>query len=306
MAKSPVAEELERRMRLSLEENKGAGAVDMGELFGGKLGTQLLDLDINLIDPSPYQPRIKMSAEALEGLAESIKEVGVGQPVQVRQKSDGRYELIAGERRWRATKIAGLPRVPAVCRAIDDSVAMKMALIENVQREDLRDYEIAMNIDRIREEGIADNNSAISRLTGYDRADVRRFRAFLALPESVRAKLDENPGLFSRTTAELFQSWMNEGDEPFVLEAVTLLEEGHLLQAGLKAWLARRRQADVVKPSVRSEKEEVKIGGIKICKMKRVGNKVTVEFAPHVDIDALQEAIRSAVRQSVAGETEQA
>jgi len=111
-------------------------------------GSQLREIAIELIHPNPFQPRTRFDDEALTTLADSIRAQGVIQPVVLRRRS-GEYELIAGERRWRAAQLAGLDRIPAVIREIDDTQAAAMALIENLQREDLDAIEQAEAMRRL-------------------------------------------------------------------------------------------------------------------------------------------------------------
>src|SRR4051812_29671886 len=104
---------------------------------------ELRELPVDLVAPNPRQPRRSFDDAALAGLAESVRERGVLQPVLVRPLPGGSYELVAGERRWRAARLAGLPTVPALVRARDDAQALEVALIENMAREDLNPVEEA-------------------------------------------------------------------------------------------------------------------------------------------------------------------
>lgn len=113
---------------------------------------QLTELRVAELKPGVYQPRKSMSSQALEELSASIQSQGVIQPIVVRQCDDGRYEIIAGERRWRAAKHAGLSTVPCVIKQIDDRAAIAMALIENIQREDLNVIEEATALARLQKE----------------------------------------------------------------------------------------------------------------------------------------------------------
>jgi len=106
-------------------------------------------IDIDLIDPSPYQPRTRFREEALEELARSIKASGIIQPLVVRPIA-GRFQLIAGERRWRAAQRAGLTKISAIVRQVSDELALEMTLVENIQREDLNAIETARAFDRLR------------------------------------------------------------------------------------------------------------------------------------------------------------
>jgi ParB family transcriptional regulator, chromosome partitioning protein len=96
---------------------------------------ELLEIDIDLIDPNPEQPRTVFPEKKLEELAQSIRENGLVQPILLRRKADGRYQIVAGERRWRATQRAGLKRVSAIIREVGDEKLLEIALIENIQRQ---------------------------------------------------------------------------------------------------------------------------------------------------------------------------
>lgn len=113
------------------------------------LGDSLQNLEISLLQPGKYQPRTSMDQDSLTELAESIKVQGVMQPILVRPITDGRFEIIAGERRWRAAQIAGLSEVPVLIREVPDESALAMSLIENIQREDLNPLEEALGIQRL-------------------------------------------------------------------------------------------------------------------------------------------------------------
>ena len=146
---------------------------------------RLLDISLDLIVPNAYQPRTEFNDEALRGLAESIRQTGLLQPVLVRARQDGRYELVAGERRWRAARLAGLATIPAIERKVQDAEALECALIENLQREDLGPLERAAAYDRY----LAAFNSSIERLAerlGESRSNVTNYLRFLKLPDEVK------------------------------------------------------------------------------------------------------------------------
>jgi ParB family chromosome partitioning protein len=138
-----------------------------------------LQIDIDLIDPSPYQPRTRFGEAALEELAQSIRTSGIIQPLVVR-KIGARYQLIAGERRWRASQRAQLLRVPAVLREVSDEQALELTLVENIQREDLNPIEQARAFDRLLEEFHLTQDEVASR-TGKDRATVANSIRLLTL-----------------------------------------------------------------------------------------------------------------------------
>lgn len=146
----------------------------------------LTDLPVGQIEPGRYQPRTVMDPEKLEELAESIKSQGLIQPVVVRPLAKpGQYELIAGERRWRATQMAGLETIPAIVRAIEDESALALALIENIQREDLNPLEEATSIKRLIDE-FSLTHAEAAHAVGRSRAAVSNLLRLLELEPSVR------------------------------------------------------------------------------------------------------------------------
>jgi ParB family chromosome partitioning protein len=152
----------------------------------------LRELAVDLISRSPYQPRNNFNEEALQELADSIRAQGVVQPVVVRPAAGkpGHYELIAGERRWRAAQLAGLHEVPAVIRDVDDQAAMAMALIENIQRQQLNPIEEAVALNRLIDEfGLTHEQTA--EAVGRSRAAVSNTLRLLNLEEGVKALLSE-------------------------------------------------------------------------------------------------------------------
>jgi ParB family transcriptional regulator, chromosome partitioning protein len=148
-----------------------------------------LQVDIDLIDPSPYQPRTRFAEIGLEELAQSIRASGIIQPL-VARKIGSRYQLIAGERRWRAAQRAQLLRVPAVLREVSDEQALELTLVENIQREDLNPIEQARAFDRLMEEFHLTQDEVASR-TGKDRATVANSVRLLSLEEPLLEWIEE-------------------------------------------------------------------------------------------------------------------
>jgi ParB family chromosome partitioning protein len=153
----------------------------------------LLQIDIDLIDPSPYQPRTHFGEQALEELAQSIRSSGIVQPLVVRRLG-GRYELIAGERRWRAAQRAQLARVPVVVRDVANEAAMEMTLVENLQREDLNPIEQATAFQRLTDE-FRLTQERLAERTGKDRATIANALRLLKLEPPIQNLLEE--GLLS-------------------------------------------------------------------------------------------------------------
>ena len=151
---------------------------------------ELKYIPIEFIQRGKYQPRRDMHQQALEELAESIKAQGVLQPIVVRPINSGRYEIIAGERRWRATQLAGLETIPAVIRDVSDEAAIAMALIENIQREDLNPIEEAVALKRLQDE-FELTHQQVADAVGKSRTSVTNLLRLIALDTEVK-KLLEN------------------------------------------------------------------------------------------------------------------
>ncbi|MCY7389378.1 MAG: ParB/RepB/Spo0J family partition protein [Burkholderiales bacterium] len=165
-----------------------------GKPSGAREDGVLREIAISNITPGKYQPRTHMDQAALEGLAQSIQSRGIVQPILVRQISEGKFEIVAGERRWRAAQIAGLVTVPAMIREIADEHALGIGLIENIQREDLNAIEEAAGIKRLIEEFKLTHETA-SQAVGRSRASVTNLLRLLDLAKPVQdmvmeAKLD--------------------------------------------------------------------------------------------------------------------
>ena len=167
---------------------RGLDALLSGNDDSVKVGESLQNLKVSVLQPGKYQPRTHMDKESLAELAESIKAQGVMQPVLVRPVSPGHYEIIAGERRWRAAQIAGLSEVPALIREVPDEAALAMSLIENIQRENLNPLEEAMGIQRlIKEFGMT--HQAASEALGSSRSAVSNLLRLLNLSMPVQELL---------------------------------------------------------------------------------------------------------------------
>jgi ParB family chromosome partitioning protein len=150
-----------------------------------RLEESLQNLSITLLQPGKYQPRTSMDQESLTELAESIKAQGVMQPILVRPIPDGRFEIIAGERRWRAAQIAGLSEVPVLIREVPDESALAMSLIENIQREDLNPLEEAQGIQRLIKEFGMTHQSA-GKALGNSRSSITNLLRLLNLSAPVQ------------------------------------------------------------------------------------------------------------------------
>lgn len=152
-------------------------------------GSLLKELPVDIIQSGKYQPRRAMEPESLRELADSIISQGVMQPIVVRPISDKKYEIIAGERRWRATQLAGLHVIPAVIRDVSDQEAIAMALIENIQREDLNPIEEAASLQRLQKE-FELTQQEVATAVGKSRSTVANMLRLMTLQEDVRRLLE--------------------------------------------------------------------------------------------------------------------
>ena len=151
-------------------------------------GDEILNLDINRIHPGAYQPRKSFNESSLKELSDSIREKGVLQPVLVSRTGDGTFNLIAGERRWRAASLAGLKKIPAMIKNVASRDAFEMALIENIQREDLNPVETAEAFNRLMTDfGLTQEE--LSAKVGKERATVANYVRLLKLPDEIKALL---------------------------------------------------------------------------------------------------------------------
>ena len=148
----------------------------------------ILRIPTDLIEPNPFQPRMSFDPDSLEELAESIRTLGLIQPITVRRKADGRYQIISGERRFRACRQAGMDMVPAYIRDANDQGMLEMAIVENIQREDLDPIEIAMSYQRLIEECSLTQEQMAVRV-GKKRASVTNYLRLLKLPAKIQHDL---------------------------------------------------------------------------------------------------------------------
>ncbi len=170
--------------------NKGLGRGLDALLSGGREqgNDTLQELKVEQLKPGKYQPRSRMDEESLKELAASIKAQGIMQPILARELVNGDYEIIAGERRWRAAQLAGLTQVPVLLRKVPDNAALAMALIENIQREDLNPLEEAIGIQRLIDEFKMTHQEAADAV-GRSRSAASNLLRLLKLPQSVQELL---------------------------------------------------------------------------------------------------------------------
>jgi ParB family chromosome partitioning protein len=221
---------------------RGLGAlIDSGDIESAKAVVDAIsEVAIRDIETNPWQPRSEFDEEALEELAESIKSIGIIQPITVRVLESGKYQLITGERRFRAAKKIGLTKIPAFIRGANDQNMLEMALVENIQREDLNAIEVAISYQRLIEECSLTQENLSDRV-GKKRATITNYLRLLKLPAEIQLGLRN--GKISMGHARALISMDDIEDQQYVYEeavkndlSVRKVEElVRKLQAGEKA-----------------------------------------------------------------------
>ncbi|WP_297039918.1 ParB/RepB/Spo0J family partition protein [uncultured Dialister sp.] len=215
----------------------------LGELLGDALDDtgRVMDISIDEISPNPWQPRRDFDEESLNALASSIRENGLIQPVVVRKKKDGTYELAAGERRWRAAKIAGLTVIPAISKEYDDRSMAEMALVENLQRKDLNPVDEGMAYRQLMDEyGLTQEN--ISQKVGKSRPYVANMVRLLDLPEEVKDFLSKGQ--------------LTAGQARPLLGLESDAEKVQLARRIVKEGLSARKVEDIIREGKEPKKKE--------------------------------------------------
>ncbi len=185
---------LGRGLGALLEDSDGGGLQSRhpSDFAGSLEGVNLMDeISLDLIETNPFQPREYFAPEALQELAESIRVQGIIQPITVRKVSAKKYQLISGERRFQASKLAGLKTIPAYVRTADDQQMIEMALIENIQRENLNAIEIALSYKRLMEECDLKQEDLGARV-GKNRSTVTNYMRLLKLPPHIQVAIRDN------------------------------------------------------------------------------------------------------------------
>ena len=169
---------------------RGLDALISTETISTSGSSTINEISIDEIAPNPNQPRREFEQEALQELATSIREIGIIQPITLRQIADNKFQIIAGERRWRASQLAGLKSIPAYIRTINDENVMEMALVENIQREDLNAIEIALAYEHLLE-GSGMTQEKVSERVGKSRTAITNYLRLLKLPAQVQMALQK-------------------------------------------------------------------------------------------------------------------
>jgi ParB family transcriptional regulator, chromosome partitioning protein len=255
------------------------------------------EIALELIDPSPYQTRSTMDATQLDELSRSIAATGVVQPIIVRALPNGRFQLIAGERRWRASEKANKTTVPAVVRNVSDEQAMEMTIVENLQRADLNPMEQARAYERLSRE-FKMTQEQMAQRTGKDRASVGNFLRLLKLPEAVQAGVES--GEFSFGHAKVLLALP---DEEAILAAALKIVSLNLSVRQTESMVqgiinpekkAKTEKAAIaIDPNVREAQDQLQRSlGLKVrIEDKKGKGRVIIEYSGVDDFDAILTAL---------------
>jgi ParB family chromosome partitioning protein len=256
------------------------------------------EIPLDLIDNNPFQTRSQFNEEQLAELAASIAANGVVQPVLVRPVSSGRFQLIAGERRWRASKLAGKTTVPAILRQVSDEQAMEITIVENLQRADLNPMEQARAFERLSRE-FHMTQEQIAQRTGKDRATVANFLRLLRLPAGVQGRVESGELTFGHARALLafeHAEEMEKASQRIVGLSLSVRQtESYvhgLLDPSHKAKKAPKPEPPI-DPNVRDAQDRLQRAlGLKVTIEDKNGRgKVIIEYARLEDFDTLMEQL---------------
>lgn len=256
---------------------------------------QMAEIATSQIIPNPTQPRTQFDNEALQELADSIRQLGVIQPITVRKADDGKYIIISGERRWRAAQMVGVEALPAYIREVDDENLHAMALVENIQRQDLNAIEIALGMQRLIEEcGLT--QEAMADKVGKKRSTVSNYMRLLSLPDEVQLALKE--GLITMGHAKAIAG-VDAENQLWALKRC--LKKG--LSVRQAEALARKLAENADKEPVVEEEypesysllvermEPYFSQNISIKRGKSGGGKIVIDFASDADIEKFIERL---------------
>ena len=256
------------------------------------------EIPLELIDNNPFQTRSQMNEEQLAELAASITANGVVQPILVRPLAGGRFQLIAGERRWRASKLAGKTTVPAILRQVSDEQAMEITIVENLQRADLNPMEQARAFERLAREFHMTQEQMAQR-TGKDRATVANFLRLLRLPATIQTRVESGVLTFGHARALLALEQADEMESAaqriFSLSLSVRQTETYvqgLLDPSRKSKKEPKAKPPV-DPNVRDAQERLqRTLGMKVTIEDHNGRgKVIIEYARLEDFDNLMEQL---------------
>jgi ParB family chromosome partitioning protein len=256
------------------------------------------EIPLSQIHPNPNQPRREFDSEALQELADSIREIGIIQPITLRKMDDATYEIIAGERRWRASQMAGLTSIPAYIRTADDENVMEMALIENIQRQDLNAVEIALAYQHLLEQYEL-TQDRLSERVGKKRATITNYLRLLKLPALIQMALQnreidmgharallslDNPTLQLKVFAEIKRDHLSVRK---VEELVKRLTEGETVTTGGQKLRPHKARLSEEYSALRESLSACFQTRVQFTCSDKGKGKITIPFANESDLERI-------------------
>lgn len=257
--------------------------------------SSICEVPLTRIKANPNQPRREFAAEALQELADSIRQIGIIQPITLRLMDDGTYQIIAGERRWRASQMAGLTAIPAYIRTIADENIMEMALVENIQREDLNAIEIALAYEHLLDaDGMTQEK--VSERVGKSRTAIANYLRLLRLPAQVQIALQKKEIDMGHARAllaidspslqiKLFNEVLKNGySVRKVEEMAQMLKNGEDVNSGTKKIVAKAKLPEEYN-ALRSHLSEFLQTKVQLTCSPKGKGKITIPFANEEELE---------------------
>ena len=280
---------LGRNLSSMLSKSALQHAVDnVGSELTGK--DTLLSLPLDLISPGPFQPRSIFDIDRLQELAESIRHQGVIQPVVVRARGKDQYELIAGERRWRAAQMAGIDKIPAIVREVPDEIAIAMALVENIQRENLNPIEEATALRRLVDEFQMTHQEA-GDAVGRSRSAVSNLLRLLELSGEVRELVDARHLEMghARALLTLDESMQAQAAKEVVKKGLSVRETEQLVRRLKTPPVTRTRELDPDIQHLQDKLAEKLCAKVKLTHNARGKGKLVIAYNSADELDGILE-----------------
>jgi ParB family chromosome partitioning protein len=255
------------------------------------------EIPVDMIDRNPFQTRTHVNEEELQELAASIVANGVVQPILVRPQANGRFQLIAGERRWRASQLANKTTIPAILRQVSDEQALEITIVENLQRADLNPMDQARAFERLSREFNMTQEQIATR-TGKDRVTVANFMRLLKLPEGIQSRVEAGSLSFGHARALLALNQhpgLEKAAQRVLSLSLSVRQTETMVQSILNPEQGRKepKPEPVIDPNVREVKDQLQRAlGLKVTIEDHNGRgKVIIEYARLEDFDTLLEQL---------------
>ncbi|GAB3391849.1 ParB/RepB/Spo0J family partition protein [Azotobacter armeniacus] len=282
-----LTEQVSRAQMLAMSKEEDSSSESTVEAEATASQTTLAEIPVEAIKPSPYQPRLTLNEAAIEELANSIQSIGLVKPLIVRPLGQGEYELIGGERRWRAHKLVGIKTVMAYVRPMSDAMGKILALTDNEGQEPLTEYERGRSYAHILASGDEPSQRALARRLGVNVSIISRCLLLMELPEAARQILDKNPGLIGGLKAKEFIEF-GKSHPDLLVQAITSMRDEGISQVQALRWITKA----IAEQKGNSESSRTMSKAIKgLGTMKIDGRKMVLRCEKNVDMQLLSEQL---------------